>query len=244
MNAARLPTEWETALGSARTASLKLYDDVDSLYAPRSGQPTAPAVYPTRAEVFRAFHTVAPDNVRAVVLGQDPYPQRHPLRPGGGIADGLSFSARGQDPPESLRRLLYNLWTSGEIQSPPRDADLESWALRDVLLLNTALTVEPARTDAQTRYNFKRHRLVYADLIRGVLEFTSGLQDPPAYLLLGVQARTFANSIHSSASDQVVQVDHPSRRGPWPGPNDDQQPFSTMNRYLGSRSIDWTLPSK
>lgn len=246
MDAARLPSEWESALGSVRTlASLgAMYDRVDALFEPSLGQSKAPTVFPSISEVFRAFHLVAPADARVVILGQDPYPQPNPVRFGEGIADGLCFSARGQDPPESLRRILYNLWVSGEIHMPPRDADLESWANSNVLLLNTALTVEPAATDARKRENLRRHQAVYADLMRAVLEMTSRLPAPPGYLLLGAPAGTFAKSIHRSATDQVVQIAHPSRRGSWPAPGDDPHPFSTINRFLGSRSIDWSLPPR
>ena len=238
-----MPVEWETALSSLTgTRSLRsLYSVIDDLYAPSNGA-VAPLVFPRRDEVFRSFHLVAPHEVRAVIIGQDPYPQADPSDPSRGIADGLSFSARGHQPPESLRRLLYNLWSSREIQSPPFDADLRSWAAQGVLLINVALTVQPAGTDAQKRANFNRHRSVYAELIPGVVKAMSVLPDPPAFLLLGRHARALAGAVHRAKPDQVVAVTHPSRRGVWPAPTDDQHPFSTMNRFLDVRKIDWALP--
>lgn len=241
--AEKLPIEWETTMQSAPSISSlrSLYDAIDDLFVPHVGG-VAPQVFPRRNEVFRSFHLVSPDEVRAVIIGQDPYPQPDPSDPLRGIADGLSFSARGHQPPESLRRLLYNLWSSGEIQSPPFDADLRSWAAQGVLLINVALTVEPAGTDAQKRANFNRHRSVYAELIPGVVKAMSVLPDPPAFLLLGRHARALAGAVHRAKPDQVVAVTHPSRRGGWPAPTDDQHPFSTMNRFLDVRKIDWALP--
>ncbi len=238
-----MPVEWATALTTLTGArSLgSLPNAVDDLYAPSTGG-VAPLVFPRRDEVFRSFHLVAPRDVRGVIIGQDPYPQANPSDPARGIADGLSFSARGHQPPESLRRILYNLWSSREIDTPPFDADLTTWAAKGVLLINVALTVEPAGTDPQKRANFSRHRSVYADLIRGVVEATSLSPDPPALLLLGRHARALAGEVHGPKPDQVVAVAHPSRRGIWPAPTDDQHPFSTMNRFLGVRKIDWALP--
>ena len=156
------------------------------------------------------------------------------------MADGLAFSARGHNPPESIRRLIYNLWVSGEIQLPPIDADLQPWADRGVLLLNTALTVEPAPTKPERERNLRRHQAVYKKLIRHVLELTSRQVEPPGYILLGSEARKFRDAIHATDAHQVIQAQHPSR-GPWPGPRDEPHPFAAMNSYLGHRAIDWSL---
>ena len=92
------------------------------------------AVYPR--QVFRALEFCAPEAVRVVILGQDPY---H----GAGQAQGLAFSVapgRKRLPP-SLRNLLREVATDTGTPSTCRD-DLSAWARQGVLLLNSVLTVE------------------------------------------------------------------------------------------------------
>lgn len=234
----RLPPAWVIALGLSSTDVANLGKGIDALYATPPSSSTPPTVFPRRNEVFRAFHEVAPTDVRMVILGQDPYPQPSgsPTR---GIADGLAFSAAGHRPPGSLRQLLYNLWESSEIAVPPRDASLQRWADQDVLLINTALSVEPAPIPTRDK-NRRRHQAVYRSLIRGVLRQTSVLNPPPAFLLVGAEARRFENEITVSDPGQVIGTQHPSR-GDWPGPLDPVDPFSAANRFLGARSVDWQL---
>ena len=93
------------------------------------------AVYPSDADVFRAFDLTPLDQVRVVILGQDPYFN--------GEADGLAFSAgRAKRLPLSLQRIVAEVKDDGfEVASTWRGS-LESWARQGVLLLNTALTVQ------------------------------------------------------------------------------------------------------
>jgi uracil-DNA glycosylase len=95
-------------------------------------------VYPPRPDVFRALELTPPDQTKAVIIGQDPYhgPEQ---------AHGLCFSVRpGFKPiPPSLRSILRELENDGFGAS--EEGNLEPWAHRGVLLLNTALTVERAK---------------------------------------------------------------------------------------------------
>jgi uracil-DNA glycosylase len=235
----RLPPAWVAALGLSSSEATDLSKRIDALYSATPSSFTPPTVYPLRDEVFRAFHQVAPTDVRMVILGQDPYPQ-----PSGtsarGIADGLAFSAAGHRPPGSLRQLLYNLWETGEISDAPSDASLQRWADQGVLLINTALSVEPAPTTTTRDTNRRRHQAVYRSLIRRVLRQASALKPPPAFLLVGAEAKKFEANITVSDPEQVIKTRHPSR-GDWPGPLDPVEPFSAANRFLGARAVDWRL---
>ena len=94
----------------------------------------AHTVYPPHDEVFRALHLTPYDEVRVMILGQDPY---H----GPGQANGLAFSvADGIDVPPSLRNIYTELESDLGI-APPRHGNLEAWARSGVLLLNATLTV-------------------------------------------------------------------------------------------------------
>lgn len=237
-----LHEDWVSALQASGIDFNKLAFDVDALYSSRPlSSGNQPTVYPKRDSVFRAFHEVMPNDVRVVVLGQDPYPQQDPGHPAVGIADGLAFSARGHEPPPSLRHLLYNMWVSNEIAKPPGSADLQTWAHKGVLLLNTALSVEPSRDPTVRVQNRKRHQTAYRQLVSATLTYLSRpLGSEPAFLLLGESSRSFRNAIHSPKAGQVIDLNHPSRE-PWPEPAGEQFPFNRLNSFLGSRAVDWQL---
>lgn len=93
-------------------------------------------VYPRGNDIFNAFNTTPFEDVRVVILGQDPY---H----GQGQAHGLSFSVPdGIMPPPSLKNMYKELWQSGEIENIPQSGNLTHRAEQGVLLLNAILTVE------------------------------------------------------------------------------------------------------
>src|SRR3569623_1911468 len=130
---AALPAEWR--------AHLKSFIESDA-YAPlcRSvdGERAAgKTVYPT--DVFRALRLTSPDEVKVVILGQDPY---HGEDRGTPQAHGLAFSvAPNVRTPPSLRNIFMEIAASLG-HEPPRHGCLDSWAKQGVLLLNTVLTVE------------------------------------------------------------------------------------------------------
>jgi uracil-DNA glycosylase len=98
---------------------------------------TVASVFP--ATPFAALHATPPEQVRVVILGQDPY---HGLEKGVAQAHGLAFSVPlGVRPPPSLRNIYKEL--AREYNKPiPANGDLTAWANQGVLLLNAVLTVE------------------------------------------------------------------------------------------------------
>ena len=93
------------------------------------------AVYPPREDLFAAFRLTPPEQVRVVILGQDPYHEP-------GQAMGLSFSVpEGTALPKSLQNIYKELSADLE-QAPPETGDLTAWAKQGVFLLNSVLTVE------------------------------------------------------------------------------------------------------
>ena len=126
-----LPSEWREFL--AGTEAEKQLDTVAEFL---SRETLHAVVYPPREDWFTAFRLTPPENVRAVILGQDPY---H----GEGQAHGLAFSVR-QDTdtpvPPSLRNIFKELESDLGL-SAPACGDLTNWAANGVLLLNSVLTV-------------------------------------------------------------------------------------------------------
>ena len=96
-------------------------------------------VSPSRSDIFRAF-TFPLDNIRVLLVGQDPYP-------GAGVADGLAFSSTTAAIPASLRN-IYKEYSQDLDFPTPNNADLTSWAMSGVLLLNRTLTTSVGERNA------------------------------------------------------------------------------------------------
>src|SRR5690242_14592768 len=92
-------------------------------------------IYPPEDDVFAALALTPPENVKVVLLGQDPYHDE-------GQAHGLCFSVRSPTrPPPSLKNILRELKDDLGLETAPEHGELVSWAKQGVLLLNTVLTV-------------------------------------------------------------------------------------------------------
>lgn len=179
-------------------------------------------ILPPPSQLFAAFAT-PPDQVRVVILGQDPYPTP-------GDAVGRAFAVAPQTRiPRSLANIFKELESDG-FAAPPRD--LAGWSAQGVLLLNTALSTAPGQAGA--------HAALWAGMARDVL---ARLADRPrAYLLWGAHAQKAAAGLTDPARDLVIASAHPSplsaRRGFF-----GSRPFSRVNDWLaaqGSTAIDWS----
>lgn len=162
-------------------------------------------LYP--AEPLRALTLTAPEAVRVVVLGQDPY---H----GPGQAEGLAFSVPdGQRAPPSLRNILTELRRDLGIQR--EHASLRGWAEQGVLLLNTVLTVENGRPASHAGWGWEA-------LTDQIVSALARSRQPIVFMLWGAHAarkRTLLGA-GPAARQAVLLANHPSplsaRRGPTP----------------------------
>jgi uracil-DNA glycosylase len=216
-----LPEEWARFLG-ARLSGLETAEMRQVLADTEAGR-----AFPPRELVFEAFRRAPPSEVRAVILGQDPYPTK-------GQACGLAFSVPSELPPgvrrpQSLGRILTELRREG-FDAPER-ATLDSWPRAGVLLLNTALTV--AANDAGS------HSKIWTEFTRAVLEALVERPQPIAFLLWGRHAQEWCSLIR--LPHHAVCSPHPAARGRsalFAG----SRPFSRANAVLASeRKIDWSL---
>jgi uracil-DNA glycosylase len=186
-------------------------------------------VLPPPEVVLSALRLTPLARVRAVILGQDPYPTP-------GDAHGLAFSYRGaRRLPASLRVILAEM--AEDLGVPmPKTGDLSSWAEQGVLLLNTALTVEAGRAGAHLAFGWQA-------LADQVVKAVSDHQPAVAFLLWGQSARARASLIDTSRH-LVIESGHPSplnRKNDFRG----TRPFSRANEFLAARgmgTIDWRLP--
>lgn len=145
---------------------------------------------------FQALELTPLSQVRAVILGQDPY---H----GPGQAHGLAFSVRdGVKLPPSLRNIFK------ELGERPASGSLVDWARRGVLLLNTSLTVEDGQAGSHARKGWEK-------LTDALLAKAAGTASPCVYLLWGAHAQAKAPLIEQTAAAHgrqalILQANHPS----------------------------------
>ncbi len=172
-------------------------------------------VYPP--EPFRALTLTALQQVRVVILGQDPY---H----GPGQAEGLAFSvAPGVKLPPSLRNIFKELQRSLGLPMPA-DGSLVRWARQGVLLLNTCLTVEDGQPASHARWGWE----TLTDHLVGLV---AAQGRPVVFMLWGGHAQAKRGLIEQGAPDGrhlVLQSNHPSPLSALRPP----QPFSGCDHFL------------
>ena len=188
-------------------------------------------VFPEEDLIFAALRRTPLDQVRAVIVGQDPY-----HRPG--QAMGLSFSVpRGVAVPPSLRN-IYKERAADLGMTPPRHGCLTAWADRGVLLLNTSLTVEEGKAGSHARAGWQR----FTDR---VLAAVNARDAPVAFLLWGAHAGT-KTAMLDGTRHLVHRSEHPSPLSAYRG-FFGSRPFSAVNAFLQSRGdgigIDWSMPA-
>lgn len=185
-------------------------------------------IYPLESDCFAALKNTACDNVKVVILGQDPYHQP-------GQAHGLSFSVqKGVKFPPSLRNIFKELKSDLDFVIPD-DGDLTKWSQQGVLLLNSVLTVEESKAGAHQGRGWEQ----FTDRI---IKEVSDRNQNVVFILWGAYAIKKAKLIDAN-KHLVLEGVHPSplsaHRGFF-----GSRPFSKANEYLqthGRSPIDWGL---
>ncbi len=185
-------------------------------------------LYPPGEQIFSALDSTPPSNIRAVILGQDPY---H----GPGQAHGLCFSvAQGVRVPPSLVNVFKEIQSDLGIK-PPAHGNLQAWADRGVLLLNAVLTVERGQAGAHQGQGWER----FTD---AVVEAINKRPEPVVFLLWGSQAQKKGAGI-DTRRHLVLTAPHPSPLSAHRGFLGCRH-FSQANDWLkrhGREPIDWSL---
>jgi len=169
-------------------------------------------IYPDMNDIFNALRYTSYSDVKAVILGQDPYHEP-------GQAHGLCFSVKkGVKRPPSLENIFKEL-TSDMGVIPPAHGELTSWAKNGVLLLNTVLTVREGAANSHKGQGWE----IFTDK---VIELLNGREKPIVFMLWGMNARAKAqlltNPIH-----KILTCAHPS-------------PLSAHNGFFGCRHFSET----
>jgi uracil-DNA glycosylase len=175
-------------------------------------------VLPPQGDIFRAFEMFPLEELKVVIIGQDPYHRK-------GEANGLCFSVpEGTKIPPSLRNVFKELARGsvgsggGVVRTNP---DLSDWARQGVLLLNTALTVR--------EHSPGSHAGVWKDFTRSVVEHVGVGMSGVVFMLWGAHAQSFEDCI-DARRNLVLKHSHPSplSRKPFVGCGH----FERCNEYL------------
>lgn len=185
-------------------------------------------IYPPYDDIFNAFKLTDIEDVKVVILGQDPYHEE-------GQAHGLAFSTpEGRPIPRSLMNIFKEI--NAEYDYPiPESGCLEGWAKQGVFLLNTVLTVEDGNANSHSKCGWQ----TFTD---NVINLLNERTQPIVFLLWGKQAEKKKEFL-TNPNHLVLVTSHPSpfsaRRG-FLGSNH----FKLANEYLkenNKKEIDWRL---
>ena len=185
-------------------------------------------IYPKQNEVFNAFRYTDFDNVKVVILGQDPY---H----GPNQAEGLSFSVSNEVlKPPSLKNIFKELENDLGIPFPEHNS-LKPWAKQGVLLLNAVLTVEEHKPTSHKDKGWE----TFTD---DVIQIINQKKEPVVFILWGAYARN-KRCLITNPNHLVIESAHPS---PFSARNGffGSKPFSKTNEFLkknGIKEIDWRI---
>ena len=170
-------------------------------------------VFPEKQNIFKAFSLTKLDNLKVVILGQDPY---H----GFGQAQGLAFStpANIKNPP-SMQNILKEIQSDLGKKSICEDGDLTPWAKQGVLLLNTILTVEEAKPKSH-------HNLGWEVFTDNVIKYISDNCEDTIFILWGSPAISKTKLIDTK-KHHILTAPHPS-------------PLSSYRGFFGCKHFSQT----
>ena len=216
-----IPTTWRNALIPLFNAEYgdqivkKIHDDKSKGYT----------VFPPEGDWFAALHHTPLQQVRVVILGQDPY---HGL----GQANGLAFSVPKNQPlPPSLKNIFKELRADlGDFRT---SGDLRDWAQQGVLLLNTVLTVRAHQPNSHASLGWE----LFTDAVLQAVQENN----PWVVFVLWGKAAQRKKSLIDAKRHVVICSTHPSPLGAYRG-FIGSKPFSAINQYLiahGQNPIRW-----
>ncbi len=170
-------------------------------------------VFPEKQNIFKAFSLTKLDNLKVVILGQDPY---H----GFGQAQGLAFStpANIKNPP-SMQNILKEIQSDLGKKSICEDGDLTPWAKQGVLLLNTILTVEEAKPKSH-------HNLGWEVFTDNIIKYISDNCEDTIFILWGSPAISKTKLIDTK-KHHILTAPHPS-------------PLSSYRGFFGCKHFSQT----
>ena len=150
-------------------------------------------IYPHDRVVFRALHHVAPQQVKVVILGQDPYHD--------GNATGLAFGVNHTITP-SLQKIFGAIRSQCEEKMEVKDATLHYWAVQGILLLNTCLTVRGGAPKSHSKIRWQ-------DFVTDTLKIVNN-NDNVVWMLWGTDAKNLGRKVINNSTHLVLEAEHPA----------------------------------
>lgn len=197
-----LGNDWDTVLGGE--FEKEYYQELRTFLI---GEYKSRTIFPSKYDIFNALKYTPYNNIKAVILGQDPYHEPNQ-------AHGLCFSVkRGVPKPPSLVNIFKEIKSDLGID-PPAHGCLEDWAKQGVLLLNTVLTVRMGQANSHKGKGWEQ----FTDR---VIEKLNEREKPMVFLLWGANAKSKANLI-TGKQHLILTAAHPS-------------PLSAHNGFFGCR---------
>jgi len=186
-------------------------------------------VYPSMFDIFNALKLASYNDIKVVILGQDPY---H----GAGQAHGLCFSVQaGIKPPPSLVNIFKEIESDAGVAINGNSGDLTSWAKQGVLLLNTTLTVRSGEPMSHANQGWE----IFTDKVISLL---NERETPVIFMLWGSHAQS-KTKIITNPKHYILKAPHPSPLSAHRGFLGCKH-FSQANgilQSLGGTGIDWTV---
>lgn len=219
MSAAVLPETWQMFLRDAGMTDSLWQEPLTASIKRRQHQ----TVYPPQELVFNAFLLTPPDEVKVVLLGQDPY---H----GAGQAEGLAFSVPENVPPPPSLQNIFKEYARDLGRPCPPSGTLRAWAAGGVLLLNSLLTVDESSPGSHRSFGWEK----FTD---AVIAAISAKRDGVVFLLWGAYAIKKSRFIDAGCHTIISGV-HPSPLSAYRG-FAGSAPFSRTEAALSG----WHWPS-
>ena len=184
---------------------------------------------PPLKHVFSAFELCPLDQLKVVIIGQDPYPQL-------GVADGMAFSCGITQKPQPSLKNVFEAIEETVYQGYPtyQDPDLTRWAKQGVLLLNTALTCQVDKVGS--------HYDIWQDFIMYTLDMLSLTNSGLVFILLGAKAQELESVI--GPNHYVLKASHPASAAYTKTVWDCKDVFNESNKIIENVNgktycIDW-----
>jgi len=220
----QLPASWKKVVGGE--FEKPYFQELEAFV---DGERREHTVYPPEGDVFNAFKATPYDQVKVLLLGQDPYHDE-------GQAHGMCFSVRpGVKPPPSLVNIFKELHEDLGCKVP-NNGFLEPWARQGVMLLNAVLTVRAHQANSHKDRGWE----TFTD---AVIRALNDRDKPVVFLLWGAYAQK---------KKKLIADRHPIIAAAHPSPLSAKKffgskPFSAVNKALerlGQELIDWQIPDR
>ena len=187
-------------------------------------------IYPAQENIFNSINYLCPEDIKVVIIGQDPYHEPNQ-------AHGFSFSVEGNVPhPKSLINIFKELEDDIGIKYP-KSGNLTPWAEQGVLMLNSVLTVQKGEANTHKDKGWENITLK-------IVETVLNQPQPKVFILWGNQAAdVFFKAYKKQPNVMFIKSAHPSPLSAYRG-FFGSKPFSKTNTYLrnhNQKEIDWTI---